>query len=76
MGLDFCCLTLLQPEKCLLAYIQCILYDQCHPLFHSSLLTAKTVDLVVAHDGFFCTTEIICIFHSGYRGAFFIHTAV
>ena len=51
-------------------------------VFHSSLLTAKSVNLVVAHDGFLCIMEIVCIFHSGYfnyKGAyelFLIHTAV
>jgi len=44
-----------------------------------SLLTAESVNLVIAHDGFFRVTEIICMFHSGYfdcRGAFPIRTAV
>ena len=41
-------------------------------VFHSSLLTAKSVDLVVAHDGFLCILAcimeflIVCIFHKGY----------
>jgi len=42
-------------------------------VFHSSLLTVKSVDWVVAHDGFLCVAEKIYIFHSGYldyRGAF------
>jgi len=30
-------------------------------VFHSSLLTAKCVDLVVAHDGFLCVTEIVIV---------------
>jgi len=33
---------------------------------HSSLLTARSVDLVVARDGFFFAKEIIHIFYSGY----------
>jgi len=42
---------------------------------HSSLLIVKSVDLVVALDGFLglCIMEIIGVFHSGYfdyRGAF------
>ena len=40
---------------------------------HSSLLTAKSVDLVVACDGFPFVAEILRIFHSGYfdcKGAF------
>ena len=51
-------------------------------VFHSSLLTVKRAELVVARDGFLCTMEIVRIFHSGYfdyRGAFqqfLIHTAV
>ena len=39
-------------------------------VFHSSLLR---VNLVVAHDGFLCISEIVCIFHSSYfdyRGDF------
>jgi len=42
-------------------------------VFHSSMLTVKSIDLVVAHDGLFCITEIARIFHSGYldyRGTF------
>ena len=36
-------------------------------VFHSSLLTAKSVDLVVACDGFLCIIEIVIhLFHSGY----------
>ena len=37
-------------------------------VFHSSLLTVKSVDLVVACDGFFCVMEslIIHAFHRGY----------
>jgi len=40
-------------------------------VFHSSLLTVKSIDLVVARR--WLITEIVCIFHSGYlhyRGAF------
>ena len=57
MGLIFHCSTLLQPERCLLAY-----HSKCKAFFmnlpvssfvsHSSLLTAKSVDLAVACDGF------------------------
>ena len=42
-------------------------------VFHSSLLTVKSIDWVVAYDGFLCIMEIVCIFHSGrldYRGTF------
>ena len=42
-------------------------------VFDSSLLTVKSVNSVVARDGFLCIAEIICILHSGYfdyRGAF------
>ena len=35
-------------------------------VIHSSVLTVKSVDLVVAHDGFLYVTQIICVFHSGY----------
>jgi len=38
-------------------------------VFHLSLLAVKSVNLVVACDGFLCITRIICTFHSG-RGAF------
>jgi len=41
-------------------------------VFHSSLLTVKNVNLVVARDGFFCVIDIVQIFHSSYldyRGA-------
>jgi len=33
-------------------------------VFHSSSLTAKSVDLVVARNGFLSITEIVHIFHS------------
>jgi len=42
-------------------------------VFISSLLTVKSINLVVARDGFLCVMEIFCIFHRGYfdyRGAF------
>jgi len=44
-------------------------------VFHSALLTMKSVDFVVEQDGFLCKTEslIVCIFHRDYfdnRGAF------
>ena len=42
-------------------------------VFHSSLLTAKSANLAVAHDDFLCVKEIVCVFHSGYfdyRSAF------
>jgi len=35
-------------------------------VFHSSLLTVKSVNLVVAHDGFLCVTRNCPYFHSGY----------
>jgi len=31
-------------------------------VFCLSLLTVRSIDLVVAHDGFFCVTEIVHIF--------------
>jgi len=42
-------------------------------VFHSSLLTVKSIGLVVARDGFLCITKIVHIFHGAYldyRGAF------
>jgi len=36
-------------------------------MFHSSLLTAKSVNLVVAYDGFTCIMEIVLVI---YKGAF------
>ena len=70
-GLIFHCSTLLQPEKCLLAYrSMCNAFFMDLPVpsfvFHLSLLTVKSVDLVVACDDFLCITEIICIFDRGY----------
>jgi len=60
----FHCLMSLQPERCLLAYC-----STCNAffmdllvssfVFHSSLLTVKSVDLVVARDGFLCITETV-----------------
>ena len=57
MGLIFHCLTLLRPDRCLLAYSS--MYNAFFmdlPMFsfvsHSSLLTAKSVDLTIARDGF------------------------
>ena len=57
MGLIFHCSMLLQPERCLLAYhstYNAFFMDLPVSSFvsHSSLLTAKSVDLGVAHDGF------------------------
>ena len=56
-SLFFHCSTSLRPDRCLLAY-----HSTCSAFFmdlpvssfvsHSSLLTAKNVDLAVAHDGF------------------------
>jgi len=68
----------LQPKRCLLAYhstSNAFLRDLpvSSFMFHSSLLTVKSIDLVVTHDGFLCTTEMVHIFHSGYldyRGVF------
>jgi len=35
-------------------------------VFHSSLLTTKSIDSMVAHDGFLFVTEKIPYFHTGY----------
>jgi len=79
MALIFHCLMLFQPERCLLAYHSMYnIFFMDLPVssfvFHSSLLIAKTVDLVVAHDVILARViEIIHIFHSGYldyRGTF------
>jgi len=35
-------------------------------VFHSSLLTAKSIDLVVARDGFLFVTGNFLYFHTGY----------
>ena len=56
-GLIFHCLTSLCPERCLLAYrstYNAFFMDLLVSSFvsHSSVLTAKGVDLAVAHDGF------------------------
>ena len=86
-GLSFNCLMLLQPERCLLAYRSMSnAFFRDLPVssfeFHSSFLAVKSINLVVACDGFFCVTEIICIFHSGYFNCrvlfkqFLIRTAV
>ena len=57
----------------ILQYGQCILQGFTSVLLCvPSLLAVKTVDLVVAGDGFFCIMEIVCIFYNGYldyRGA-------
>jgi len=75
-GLIFHFPMLLQPERRFLAYrstyLQGILLGLTSVLL-SSLLAVKSVDLMVACDGFLCIMEIIGIFHSGhfdYRGAF------
>ena len=57
MGLIFHCLTSLQLDRCLLAYRStCSAFFMDLPVSsfvsHSSLLTAKSVDLAVACDGF------------------------
>ena len=39
-------------------------------VFHSSLLTANSVNLVVAHSGFLCIMEIVHLFDSGYFNYF------
>jgi len=42
-------------------------------MFHSSLLTMKNINLMVARNGFLCVMEIVCIVHISYldyRGAF------
>ena len=67
MDLIFHCLMLLQPERCLLAYRSMPnVFSRDLPVssfvFHLSLLTVKSIDLVVARDGFLCTMEIVCIF--------------
>ena len=56
-GLFFHCSTLLRPERCILAHrsmYNTFFMDLPVSSFvsHLSLLTAKSVDLVVAHDGF------------------------
>jgi len=63
IDLIFHCSTLLQPKWCLLAYRSiCNVFFRDLPvssfMFHSSLLTVKSVDLVVARDGFLCVTKI------------------
>jgi len=35
-------------------------------VFHSSLLTVKSISSVVARDGFLCVTKIVHRFHGGY----------
>ena len=77
-GLIFHCSISLQPDRCLLTYrsmYNAFFMDLPVSSFvsHSSLLTAKSVDLAIAHDGFPFVTEIVHICHSGYfdiRGAF------
>ena len=56
-GLIFHCSTLLRPERCLFAYHSA--YNEFFMdlpvssfVSHSSVLTVKSVDLVVARDGF------------------------
>jgi len=69
--LIFHCSTSLQSKRCLLAY--CSTYNTffmdlpvpCF-VFHSSLLTAKSVYSVFAHDGFLFVTEKFRILHTGY----------
>jgi len=39
-------------------------------VFYSSLLTVKSVNSVVARNGYLSVMEIVHIFHSGYLGAF------
>jgi len=62
-GLDyFCCLTSLWSNRCLLAYnsmYNAFFMDSPVPssVYHSSLLTVKSVDSVVAHDGFLFVTK-------------------
>ena len=56
-GLIFSLFELLQPDRCLLAYrstYNAFFMDLPVSSFvsHSSLLTAKSVDLVIAHDDF------------------------
>ena len=56
-GLSFHCSTLLRPDRCLLAYrsmYNAFFMDLPVSSFvsHSSLLTAKSVNLAIAHDGF------------------------
>ena len=80
MGLIFHHSTSLQPKSYIPHNVQCILHTynvQCilHGVlvFYLSLLTVKSVNLVVAHDGFLCIMKIAHIFHSGYfdyRGTF------
>ena len=53
-------------------FVQCILYGLTSVLLCVSFIFAD-IEMVAAHDGFLCITEIVHIFHSGYldyRGAF------
>jgi len=74
--LFFHCSMSLQPARCLLAYhstYNTFFMDLPVPsfVFHSSLLTGKSVDSVVARDGFlFLTEKKFCIFHTAYLVAF------
>ena len=61
----------LQPESCLMAYRSTSnVFFRDLPVssfvLHLSLLTVKSVILVVAFDGFLYVAEIVRIFHSGY----------
>ena len=67
-AMGFYCSTSLQPKRCLLVYRS--MYNASFFMdlivssfvFHSSLLTIKSVDLVVVHDDFLGVTEIVHIF--------------
>ena len=75
----FYCLTLLQPEVpfAIRTTVRAMHSSGTYPVssfvFHSSLLTIKSIDLVAARDGFLCITKIVHSFHGDYldyRGTF------
>ena len=51
-----------------LQYVQCILQGLTGVLLCIPFIFAhsKSIDLVVAHDGFLCVIKSVCIFHVGY----------
>jgi len=67
MGLIFSLFNVASAQKVpfgKLQYVQCILYELTRALlsFHSFLLTVKSVDLVVACDGFLCMYQKSSVF--------------